>query len=332
MQRLILLTIAFLVLVPGTGNALEIRELSSESGVTFDVVVTATGEWFTALGDNDATTDRFDVVVLGDGYDASETDQARLTEAAVTFVGRLLEVPPYSELAPCINFWLINLVSKDSGIGDPDHDYESNTALHCSFKTGSMEIATVSSENLADDVCSLAGLDPDAIFVILRDSYNHDGAMARYSNAIAYVSDLFQWGTVAAHELGHVIGRLADEYRAPQCYLDSDCVTVSGTAIYVDFWDPEEPNLTIETDASLVKWADILQTGAFPTTIDSVVNGTVLGRWEGGEGKCFGVYRPRQSCLMDGVTGQNPATDTFCPVCVRSIVNRIETEYGCPAD
>ncbi len=301
---------------------------SSTTGVTYTVVASPEGLAYTAMADNNPLASGLDVVMVGDGYDATPEDQERLTNAAHEFVNRLLQVPPYSEAGSCINFWLINLVSKDSGIDDPVQGRVFDTALNCSFAGGgSMEITGTAP--LVQDLCSQAGVPFDAIFVIVHDKFDHDGAMANYETGIAYASDMFTWGTVMAHELGHVIGRLADEYRAPSCYV-SGCATTDATAYYHDGYPPEEPNVTNAEDPGLVPWANLLETKSFPTTIDSVLNGDVIGRWEGGDERCFGVYRPRQSCLMDGVTGENPADDPFCPVCSRAIVDSLRVRFGCP--
>jgi len=304
---------------------------TTSTGITYTVVASPEGLAYTAISDNNPSAAGLDVVIVGDGYDQSSEDQARLTNAAHEFVNRLLQVPPYSEAGSCINFWLINLVSKESGIDDPvvTPAHLADTALNCTFAgPGSMQIK--GTDALVQDLCSLAGVPFDVIFVIVHDKFDHDGAMANYETGIAYASDMFTWGTVVAHELGHVIGRLADEYRAPSCFLSSSCIKRDPTASYNESWAPEEPNVTNAEALELVPWAGLLETKSFPTTIDSVLNGDVIGRWEGGDERCFGVYRPRQSCLMDGVTGENPADDPFCPVCSRAIVDSLRVRFGCP--
>jgi hypothetical protein len=113
------------------------------------------------------------------------------------------------------------------------------------------------------------------------------------------------------------------------CLCPEECEAEIKFRSYTDPWVPEEPNVTTATDAALVPWADLVTTDAFPTTVDNVCDGEVIGRWEGAAGLCFDIYRPRQYCLMDGVTGDDPLVDDFCPVCSRAIVDALTTLYAC---
>ena len=305
---------------PGVALAQTVQRTDPMTGITFEFVITPAGLCYWPLDDNDADAARYDIVIIGDGYDASDADQARFTEAAKGFYAGLSQVAPYSEYAANLNVWGLNLVSPESGVTDPDHPHAANTALKCSFTSGSMLISGSASEVRAMSACAAAGVEVDAVFVVLHDKFEHDGASANYSTHVAFASDLYPWGTVAGHELGHLIGNLGDEYGAQSCYTTSACVTPDPMAVYTLPYGPGVPNLTIETDAALVPWADILQSRTMPTTRDIAVSGETIGRWEGGGRQyCFGIYRPCEYCLMDGVTGQNPETDTFCPVCSRVV-------------
>jgi IgA Peptidase M64 len=318
MTRALCILVLVTVLLPVPAGAETTDRFDSVTGKTFTYVVSSSGLCYSPLRDNDADTGRYDIVIIGDGFDASDADQARFTEAARLFSAGLFQVSPYSEFATSINVWMINLVSPESGVTDPDHPHTANTALGCTFTSGSMEISGVAPEALAIAACSVAGIEADAVFVVLHDMFDHDGACADYSTRVAFASDLYPWGTVMGHELGHLIANLGDEYGAPSCYTTSTCVTRDPLAVYSFPYAPGEPNLTTETDPAQVPWADLLENDKLPTTRDNAISGETIGRWEGGGTEwCFGVYRPCEYCLMDGVTGQNPETDTFCPVCSR---------------
>ena len=271
----------------------------------------------------DGTSQRFDIAIVGDGYQKTDADQWRFGAAVEKFVAGLFAVSPFSEAREYINISLVNLISTDSGIDDPETPptppLVRDTALDCSFVIGSMEIT--GDTNKAFEACNLAGVAFDVVYVIVNDSKGHDGSWANYASRIAYSSDLYPWGTIIAHELGHLIADLADEYRAPDC---NPCGSNLNLVTFTAEWIPDEPNVTTATDSSLVSWANLMQTGAFPTTIDSVSDGDTIGRWEGAAMECFGIYRPREYCLMDGTTGDDPVIDDFCPVCVRAIVERLE--------
>jgi len=317
---------AWAVLAPARDAAGGTVELTSPTGNKYTLQVTSSNTNFVSLNPGNGGAESFDVVILGDGYTASAEDQARLTRAAKVFVDNLFLVSPYLEFKSCINVWLVNLISPQTGIDDPDQTppYVVTTALDCSFKTGSMEIT--GNLDKAEEVCSLAGVACDAIYVLVNDRFDHNGSWALYAQDIAFSSDKFPWGTIMAHELGHVVARLADEYRYPDCGQAEEFVTY--TAGLAGFEIPE-PNVTDAEDIALVPWKNLLETETFPTTIDSVCSGETIGRWEGGRWLCFGIYRPRQYCLMDGVTCDNPDNDDFCPVCSRAISDSLSILYGC---
>lgn len=331
-MKRVLLILAALSTLASSAVAVTVQKTGTTGTYTYYVATPSSPPYRVVAGDG--VTSRFDIAIIGDGYVDSMDDQGRFTQAAETFVEGLFNISPYKESRGCINVYVINLVSTDSGIDDPDAGLVHNTALDCSFVTGSMQIT--GSLSKADEAVHLSGAPFDIIYVLVNDSKGHDGSWANYSTKIAFSSDMYTWGTVMAHELGHVLGKLADEYRAPECLLcgncapcPPDCANKVNYKTYTASWAPAEPNITIESDPALVPWSDLLTTQSFPTTVDSVCEGDVIGRWEGANNYCFKIYRPREYCLMDGVTGDDPLIDDFCPVCARAITTVLAAYYNC---
>lgn len=303
---------------------------------TYNYVVSSDGLLYRTLH-GDGASARFDIAIIGDGYRKTDADQRRFTAAVEQFVEGLFAVSPFSEAGEYINISLVNLISNDSGIDDPDPPTTTpptpplvrDTALDCAFVTDSMEIK--GDPKKIEEVCTLAGVAFDVIYVVVNDSLGHDGSWWEPSPPVAISSDLFTWGTVMAHELGHAIATLADEYRAPDCgacLCPADCASHIEYRTYRDTWAPEEPNVTDASDSMMVPWKDLMTTGAFPTTTDRVSDGETIGRWEGAAAECYGIYRPREYCLMDGVMGDDPLVDDFCPVCSRAILSTLSTLYS----
>ena len=316
--------------VPCMGGVL-VSKAGSTGNLFWYSAETSSGPFYHTIN-GDGASAHFDVVFIGDGYNKTDEDQQRFTAAAEEFRTRLFAVAPFADASTCVNINVVNLVSQQSGIDDPDQSpaLVHDTALDCTFVTGSMQIKGDLSK--AEEACALAGVAFDAIYVIVNDSHSHDGSWADYSTGIAFSSDRFPWGTVMAHELGHLVARLADEYRAPDCgacVCPADCASEINFRTYTDTWAPEEPNVTNASDPALVPWKDLLDTETFPTTVELVCDGETIGRWEGAAGQCFGIYRPREYCLMDGVTGDDPLIDDFCPVCRRAIVDALTLYYAC---
>ena len=112
------------------------------------------------------------------------------------------------------------------------------------------------------------------------------------------------WSTVA-HEFGHALGGLADEYHAK-----NDAYT-SG--------EPGEPNATINTNRASLKWAWAVGAATpLPTGGDDYTppkpagwdDNQGVGLFEGGRGNfASGIYRPVINCRMKS---NDPP---FCPVC-----------------
>jgi IgA Peptidase M64 len=263
-----------------------------------------------------------DIVIIGDGFKLGE--QADFDQAASDFVEELFEFSPYREWSCAFTIWKINLVSNDSGI---DH-YNSagalinrNTPLGCSFGSSSQPAATVTGDfdlcRQAVEASEVPG--DDYICVIVHDTISHDGAMSYQTEHVTFMSSLYPWGVVMAHELGHQIAGLGDEY---------PCQTCSPTVLYTDPSNADlnrtyggtpaivAPNLSTSSARSSIPWqADISSSTQLPTVPLTACNGEVVGAWEGGGTYRFGVYRPQEYCVMDVVMCQDEDEDHFCQVC-----------------
>jgi hypothetical protein len=94
--------------------------------------------------------------------------------------------------------------------------------------------------------------------------------------------------SLPAHETGHMVGGLCDEYGGDGTYTGPE---------------PGCPNMTINTNRSTVKWADfIAPTTAIPTIWNSgtMDQSETVGEFEGGYYKTYGVYRPHYNGRMNG--------------------------------
>jgi hypothetical protein len=134
----------------------------------------------------------------------------------------------------------------------------------------------------------------------------------------------------AAHEMGHGIFGLEDEYQ-------ENPATYTGP-------EPTAPNLTKNTNRSTIKWASFIDAGtALPTlsapsctTINNPPQGSlptgIIGLYEGGgadRGGVCAIYRPDLACTMNNeytLTG-NPKTVLtyvpFCKVCQKAMTDKL---------
>lgn len=223
----------------------------------------------TTLQNTGPSASRFDMVIVGDGYTASQTGllrqhaQAKWNEIAAT--------APWNKYRQLINVWLVNARSNESGVdNDPSPGINRDTALDMRFFCGGLERLLCVDEPKAKAYAAQApGV--DAILAV-GNTTKYGGAGAP---SLASVSGgNAQSGRIAIHELGHSVGGLADEYFTPG-------TTYRGG-------EPREPNVT--TDPRGAKWASFLGR--------NTPDGGVIGAYEGGHQFERGIYRPSQDSLM----------------------------------
>ena len=227
---------------------------------------------------------RLDLVVMGDGYTADE--QSEFAADAEEKLDAIFAVEPYRSYRGLFNIWLVNTVSTESGVsGDPKADVVKDTALDSAFFCDGIErLLCVDT----DEVAQYAGLAPDAdIVFVIANSTKYGGAGysaadlpsgSPFHGVATMSSDNERSYLIGAHELGHSIGHLADEYQ------------YAGYGTYPSAEEPAAANLTVRRDLGATKWYRWL--GAQDPS------GSVVGTYEGGGYYETGVYRPTETSIM----------------------------------
>lgn len=226
----------------------------------------------TAIQNTGPSASRFDMVIVGDGYTASQMGllrqhaEAKWNENAAT--------SPWNKYRQSVNVWLVNVVSNDSGVdNDPAQGINRDTALDMGFFCGGTPHLLCLNEAKAKSYAAQAP-EADAI-VAVGNSAKYGGA--GYPSLATVAGGNADSGRIAIHELGHSVGGLADEYYTPG-------TTYSGT-------EPQEPNVT--TDPRGSKWASYLG--------QSTPDGGVIGVHQGGKYSERGIYRPSEDSLMRNI-------------------------------
>ncbi|MFD8148758.1 M64 family metallopeptidase [Streptomyces sp. NPDC059708] len=238
--------------------------------------------------DSGPTSDRLDVVFVGDGYTAAELDRfhadVRAKWAEVT------AVEPYTTYRDLFNVWTVDAVSAQSGVsGDPGPDTVRDTALGSYFWCGSIERLLCVDQPKVDAYVAKA---PAAdLVVVLANSakyggagYNEPSPTLGYEGISTASAGHPKSGQVAIHETGHSLGKLADEYFYP------------GVPDYEKYTGPEpaDPN-TSTLDAGRMagqraKWYRWLG--------ETSPDGGTVGAYEGGGYYVTGLYRPTDNSIM----------------------------------
>ncbi|MFD9502001.1 M64 family metallopeptidase [Streptomyces sp. NPDC060035] len=255
----------------GTVTRVEIPKQAEGPAAFADVRAAAASE-VTALQETGPSASRFDVVIVGDGYTASE--MGLLRQHAQSKWNEIADTAPWNTYRQSINVWLVNVVSNESGVdNDPSQGVNRDTALDMYFNCGGIERLLCLNESKAKEYAAQAP-EADAILAV-GNSATYGGA--GYPSLATVSGGNAQAGRIAIHELGHSVGGLADEYYTP------------GTAYTGG--EPKEPNVT--TDPSGSKWASYLGL--------STPDGGVIGAYQGGHQYERGIYRPSQDSLMRNI-------------------------------
>jgi hypothetical protein len=244
---------------------------------------------------------RFNIAVLGDGYRTE--DQAKLTTDAQEIIGYLFGVTPIKQYEKFFNVKLVHVVSNQNGADDGTAGGDRDTALDAYFGCGGIDRLLCVNDG---KVATIAATDvPEhnfAIVIVNDEKYGGSGGpvVACSANDSSF--------EVMAHEVGHSLARLADEYsyegNQPPCSEEQDC---------------SEANVTLRSSRDQIKWRDWIEGPTpIPTPDDASYEG-VVGLFEGARYTPMGVYRPQRNCKMRDLGAE------YCPVCTEQFVRSIWT-------
>jgi hypothetical protein len=209
---------------------------------------------------------------------------------------------PYKENRSHVNIRAIKGYSEESGITQPQNNFYVKTLLNCTYNALDLDRYLMcpgvwNLHEVADDAPY------DAIIIICNSEKYGGGGIYNFYCTVYNHGEYPDY--VVVHEMGHLIGGLADEYYTSE---------VSVQDFYPAGVEPTEPNLTTLVDFDR-KWKDMLPRGTKIPTKPSKKNlYTEVGVYEGGGYQSKGVYRPAQECRMK--INEAPV---FCPVCERAI-------------
>lgn len=270
----------------------------------------------TKLFDSGPPSIRWNLVIVSDGYQAS--DMAQFASDAQEVTNQLLAEPPFDrpELTCAMNIYRLDVTSTDAGADKPNcadgngtGDFV-DTYFDATFCVGGGTQRAIGGNNaLVQDTVEDWIPEWHQILVLVNDP-ERGGAAGSIGWFSTGGND---WRETAIHELGHSAFGLADEY------------DYGGPDVWEE-GEPSQPNVSTEPDPALVKWSALVTAGPdVPTRanphnctqsdigINPLPTGTV-GTFEGAKYSRCGIYRPVWSCMMQ--TTLSP----FCPVCTQAIL------------
>jgi hypothetical protein len=271
---------------------------------------------------------RWNLVVLGDGYQAGQI--AQFTSDAAKIVAKIQAEPPFNGLWNAINVYRIDVASTDSGAADPKACGGTGAAPHTYFdasfcNNGIQRLLEVNDATVHDVVNTLM---PQAHMIMaLVNSQVYGGS----GGSVATVSLAPGAEEIALHEMGHTAFGFADEYE----YYAGCGVDAPGTHDSYPGGEPAQPNITANANRATNKWAALVAAATpMPTTrnakcsiCDTQANpfsATTVGTYEGAGYFHCGLYRPQFNCRMRALG--NP----YCAVC-QSVIRKVITPFLPPA-
>jgi hypothetical protein len=258
----------------------------------------------TKIIDNGADNRKKVFAVVSEGY--AEADKPKF-EADVNriIVNGLLGNDFFLENRTAFNVYRVDLVSNESGVSTPA--LEKDTALRILY-TNNWNRCWMEETHLTDTRLRRAlNSVPRYDYVLIMVNESGFGGCRRGTRL--YVTSGVNWDVVA-HEYGHAIGNLYDEYW-----------TENG--IHPGNLPVNDRNCSTILDKNRVVWKNMLEAGmVIPPATESSPSllPFTIGMFKGCNYKSDGIYRPSADCRMKSNTPE------FCPVCLQ-IMKKAVTPY-----
>jgi hypothetical protein len=241
-------------------------------------VNTALAEPAVTIRLNGPVQNRFNIVIVGDGYTASEL--VKYSTDVDLLVNGMFAQSPYAEYSRYFNVFRVDVASNESGVSHPEAGITRNTAFRATYNCGGIQRVLCANTALVNAAVARS-VPPDARDLILL--LVNDPAYGGSGGSIVVGSTHPEIVELMLHEMGHTFGLLGDEYTASP----PPCVTTV---------EPAEVNVTRESVRESIKWATWIEPGtALPTGTTAA---GVPGAYEGARYCAGGLFRPTYDSKM----------------------------------
>ena len=279
----------------------------------------------TKLIDNGPFGAKITMVVVGDGFGVN--DQHAYNDAVdALLTNGLFTQDFFAANKSAFNLVRLNVSSVDSGVSTKTYDAAGNVTAHTDHNTAFGAIFNgdwahcwvedgPDTAKLLNQVLSAWVPDHKLLFLLLNNpGFGGCGGGGRLTLPLGVT-----WATVA-HECGHALGGLADEY-----HQKNDAYSGG---------EPGAANVTIDTNRNSLKWAWALNAMTPVPTGGDDYNPPKPAGWDDNQGVGLfeggmadystGIYRPVVNCRM---RGNNPP---YCPVCNAAMTGQV-APFAAPA-
>ncbi len=245
----------------------------------------ATGQKVKTVLNNGPVGNRYDIVILGDGYQASE--EAKFDQDVQKAINKLFSKSSYKAYKNFFNAHSVFRASNESGADHPDRSppIVKDTAYDASYNTGGTPRCLYIKNTSRAQADSRLAPDVEGRVIVLVNDTRYGGCAGTFS--VSYTGS--SGAEVQAHEFGHSFGRLADEY------------DYGRTGSYTGP-EPSQANITKDSTGK-AKW---------PLWLG--YNG--ISAFQGAGYYKTGLWRPKIDCLM------RTLNVPLCEICNEQIVKQ----------
>jgi len=245
-------------------------------------------------------SNRLNVVFFSEGYTTNDLAGHFLADVT-NAMNNLFVYQPYQEYQSYCNVYAIAVPSTNSGSSHPYYQETNRTFFSSSYDPVYDYIITIPSAGLVKMTNLLTRWLPQSgLPVILVNDYTDGGGGG--------VADVISRGPsqreFLAHETGHTLGRLQDEY--DYGYLDMNLAN-SATAA----------NTSKTTNLTAITWNAWITNGTPIPTPDTASFAGTVGLFQGANYQTTNWYRPQEDCMM------RTLGTPFCAVCSEALVKAI---------
>jgi IgA Peptidase M64 len=278
----------------------------------------------TKIVDNGSPTSYWNLVILGDGYQAGQLGQYAVD--AQSMVDAIFATPPLDALRRVGNVYRVDVTSTDSGADDPTACGGTGASPRTFFDSrfcGAPDVRRLLVADAAGAMAVAGAQVPEWDMVLLLVNSTVYGGSG---GPIATTSMAPDAKEIALHEMGHTAFQLADEYDYYRgCFSGETDRNIHPPV------EPTADNVTLSSTRAAIKWRLLIRaTTPVPTTVNSdctscdtqaspVPEGTV-GAFEGAHYHHCKAYRPEYRCKMYELGRP------FCAVCRRRILQVLPSE------
>ncbi len=261
-----------------------------------------------------APANKIDIVIIGDGY--NKEDRRKFETDARLALDELWRTSPFTEYRTRFNVHLVPIESRVPTRG------RAATAEHYAFgshldSTG-QDMVIVETTHFLEAAHNAPDVDVVVALTTVAGRANaHNGALqdnGRNLPSIVLTRDDYP---ALAHELGHGIGHLGDEYESTSKLADRRPLPPNPTE------DLGAPNLSLSKFLNPASRETVRKTAKWGHFLDLPDSYPLVSAYQGGYHQTIGVWRPSYRCVMRSTQGI-----PFCPVCHEELVKQIVTRCG----